>query len=136
MKIENFEILNKVINASVDFDINSINSEELNLLKEKILSFHNSILLEPQELIKKHYNLLIPNELLKEILTKNIQLSHTIYFGKINENNNKEILINLVLEHIGIYSKWPSNLAGTEDFKLFSKELSKKIEGFGISFVN
>jgi hypothetical protein len=134
--ITNFEDLeNKMEEFDYDFYAIEFSEEETNLLTKLINSFGEKELSEANRVLDHYYGIKIPENILKEVLSKDILLSFEAYTGGISDTGQREELIDSVLRHIGM-SRWPLNMDSEEYKNKFYQELQSKYSLFGITSTN
>ena len=134
--ITSFEDLeNKMEAFDYDFYAIELSEQETNLLTNLINSFGEKELSEANRVLSKYYGIKVPEDMLKEVLSKDILLAFEAYTGGISDTGQREDLIDSVLQHIGT-PRWPLNMDSEEYSNKFYQELQSKYSLFGITSSN
>ena len=71
-----------------------------------------------------YYGLIVPDDLLKKILTNDLNLAMEVYNGGIRDTCQRSLLVDSVLRHIGVRC-WPMMGEGEDTYAKFLTELKE-----------
>lgn len=120
--------------ADYDLDEMSVSQEEYENIKKDIQNFSDEIMNNAQEVFSDWYGLKVPNELIKQILSKDFDLAVEVYTGGIGDTCQRELLIDSLLRYMKM-RRWPTNMEGDTVFAEFQNKLTEKVAEFGIEML-